>query len=288
MDDRRHAAINKSLAEQAVNFLSCGALAAQAWDLMMSFSDEVEYLWRGKFTFIKALYFGSRYGMLVTQVINQLLSFPFEEDSYLFLICSEIFIFKAILAQLGLTLVEMILLIRVYALYNQSFRAKWLLTSVFVISTTLETTGNSLVIQALARTSRCIPPILDRKALMIFGIGAGVCQSIVFIMTIAKLVAGQQRRTPLTSLMLKEGVVTFLLVFALVAIMIAYEIIRNIDMGVGNAAFSWYTALLSVTGSRLILNMRKVAVMHRMQRHITTDDEAYSGDESVCLTSVHE
>ncbi|KAF8805758.1 hypothetical protein BYT27DRAFT_7257943 [Phlegmacium glaucopus] len=46
----------------------------------------------------------------------------------------------------------------------------------------------------------------------------------------------------------------------------------------GNAAFAWFVSLLSVTGCRLILDMRKLAVSHPAR----TSDEDYG----IELTSI--
>ncbi|KAF8878793.1 hypothetical protein CPB84DRAFT_1852274 [Gymnopilus junonius] len=97
---------------------------------------------------------------------------------------------------------------------------------------------------------------------------------------------------PLTSLMLKEGLICLLVVFALLAIMFVSDIIHTLDttgnsVNVGKAAFSWYMALLSVAGSRLILSMRKVAVKH-CRAHINDEDDACNIEESTPLTSFRE
>ncbi|KAF8892827.1 hypothetical protein CPB84DRAFT_1748719 [Gymnopilus junonius] len=228
----------------AVGFMSFAAVAAQSWDLMVSFSDEVEYLWRGRFRFTKALYFSSRYGLLVMQTI---------------------YVYKAIAAQVALKVIEMILLIRVYALYNQSFKAKRLLLAVFIITTTLELIGGSMA---------------DLEV-FVNSIGAGICQ---FLQN--SCLAGQEDSADVVDV--EGGCV-------LLGVMITYEIIRNIYFkngnarGIGNAAFAWYLALFSIAGSRLILNMRKLAFKHRsMLRRGYGSESGASDDESVCLTSLHD
>ncbi|KDR74845.1 hypothetical protein GALMADRAFT_249753 [Galerina marginata CBS 339.88] len=291
---------NAPLVAQAVSFVSFAALAAQTWELMVSFTDEVEYMWRGKFTIFKTLYFSARYGMLAAQVINQTLSFyvdgrqqPKSQPSPL---CPGIFIYKSIISQIGLALVEIILLLRVYALYNQNHKARRFLMLVFVAATILETTGNGIVIRSLGSVTGCAPAKVDKNGIAIFGLGAGFCQLVILSTTLVKYYGSRQAgwaRTPLTSLMLKEGAAAFILIFTLLTILIAYEIVRRIDIQVENAAFSWHIALLSIAASRLVLNMRKVAVTH-LNRHTSEDDSmatrTYDStqDESFRLTSLHE
>jgi len=259
---------NPSLLEQTVSMISFAALAAQTWELLVSFTDEVEYLWGGKFNFVKGLYFCSRYAMLVAQIVNQLLSFRFQERaSHPSHICPGIFVYKTIISQMSLSLVEMILLIRVYVLCNQSYKAKRLLLLVFSLTTVLETTGTAIVCHSLAQESGCMPPEPNKKGMTIFGIGAGFCQAVIFATTVTKFLARGRAgwtRTPLVSLMLRDGLVTFFLIMALLSVMIVYAItIHNIDIEVGNAGFAWFIALLSIAASRLILNTRKIAVTRR-------------------------
>jgi len=204
---------NPSLLEQTVSMISFAALAAQTWELLVSFTDEVEYLWGGKFNFVKGLYFCSRYAMLVAQIVNQLLSFRFQERaSHPSHICPGIFVYKTIISQMSLSLVEMILLIRVYVLCNQSYKAKRLLLLVFSLTTVLETTGTAIVCHSLAQESGCMPPEPNKKGMTIFGIGAGFCQAVIFATTVTKFLARGRAgwtRTPLVSLMLRDGLVTF-------------------------------------------------------------------------------
>jgi len=260
---------------------------------MVAFSDEVDYLWRGKFTFIKALYFNSRYTMLTLQLVDQFLYFRFQMTQPHSLICARINVYKSVIGQVGMTLIEMILLIRVYALYNQSVKARVFLLAVFIISTALEFSAISIVINTLLGSPACIAPEMSGMVERLYGLGAGFCQFVVFTATIFKLFS--KRRTPLMTLVFKEGVVSFILVLILLAVMVVYEILRNMDIRAGkgtaalagNAVFSWYLALLSIAGSRLILNMRTVVVKHRLRRQ-SQDDDVFSSQESesVCLTTL--
>ncbi|KAF8892828.1 hypothetical protein CPB84DRAFT_1748720 [Gymnopilus junonius] len=211
MESEQYPLDASSVLSQAAVFVSSAATAAQAWDTIVSVSDEVEYLWRGKFRLVKGLYIASRYGLLVVQLVNQLLNFQSKARPLDASLCARILVFKSVVAQSALTLVEIILLIRVYALYNQSFKARTLLTSVFVVSTILEISGMSMIVRSLAKVSGCNTPKVDKQAVMLSGTGAGLCQFVVFTTTVANLLPSNRRRTPLTSLMLKEGIASFIL-----------------------------------------------------------------------------
>ncbi|KAF8148465.1 hypothetical protein B0H34DRAFT_265045 [Crassisporium funariophilum] len=281
---------------QAVAFASSGALAAQLWELMLYFTDEVEYLWRGKMNFVKVLYFGARYALLVAQAVSLALTHISQNaEPPDIKLCILSFVYKSALAQFAVSWIEFILLVRVYALYNRSWRVKYFLITVQVLAITLESTGSGIVMKELLGSTSCIkPPKAPARALIPFGLGAGLCQFVVISMTLAKFLMNGQHgflRTPLTSLMLREGLFAFFLILGMLSAIIAYETVRNLGLAIGYAAFSWLVALLSMGGCRLILNMRKLAATAHQQ---TWDDEEMTSmnltgnEDSICLTTFRE
>lgn len=160
---------------------------------------------RGKLSFIKALYFSSRYGLLVLQLwacdclcclsltimdrIDKYLYFRFQGNSLPPLMCAKLFVYKTVIAQVSMTLVEMILLIRgtasdlpifvwyrlkklkyeVYALYNNGFKARYILLAVFIISTSLECTAIKMIVETLLSFPACIAPVMDGMIERLYG-----------------------------------------------------------------------------------------------------------------------
>ncbi|KIJ37046.1 hypothetical protein M422DRAFT_50674 [Sphaerobolus stellatus SS14] len=53
----------QSLAEDSLvnSRLTVAALALQSYDILLTFNDEVKYIWRGKWTLIKSIYLVCRY-----------------------------------------------------------------------------------------------------------------------------------------------------------------------------------------------------------------------------------
>ncbi|KAF8148464.1 hypothetical protein B0H34DRAFT_265077 [Crassisporium funariophilum] len=265
---------------QLITFVTLGAFAVQIWELLTSFFDEVEYLWRSRLTFVKSLYFWSRYFALAVQIVNLALTHALGDHNRWNRLCVGSSVFKAIVAQQALTCVEIILVVRVYALYNQSRRVKYLLCTVFLTAFTLEMTANVLVVRSLAAGKSCKPKASPMAAVTFFGVGAGLMQSMTLAMTLFKYVAGRRygwTRTPLSSLMLRDGLAAGFLVFALLAVIFAYEGFQRLEMVIGNAAFSWYITLVSATGCRLILNMRKLADSHPSRR-TQHEQQDYAGE----------
>ncbi|KAF8169224.1 hypothetical protein BJ912DRAFT_933922 [Pholiota molesta] len=216
------------------NLISIGALSIQVWEFVAHLTDEVEYLWRGRFKSVKALYFCSRYVMLAFQIANQIFSYGIGSRIEKTGNCSKLFIFKCLMGHLCLNVLEMILLIRVYALYNKDPRVKYFLAVVFVSSSVLEITGTTLVIRSLLRMDGCQPPKTGKITVATYGSGAGLFQFVIFTMSLYKLVCdGRLSKTPLTSLMLREGIIVYVTLT-----------VGKVDLGFCRAVFSYVRLIM--------------------------------------------
>ncbi|TFK31291.1 hypothetical protein BDQ12DRAFT_217383 [Crucibulum laeve] len=262
---------------QATTCASFGALAVQVWELLLCLGDEVDHIWGGSLSLMKLLYVISRYLLLFAQIANLALSNIIHYHMPTPSLCISAFIFKAAIGQVALTCVEMIQLVRVHMLYNRSRRVRWFLTAVFIVSFSLEIAGNSIVLRTLMQGHSCIPEQASTRTLTMVGrTGAGLCQGTILIMTVGKFISSRRNgwaRTPLASKMLKEGVVVFLLLLAVMGAMISYEVIRNLGLVFWNAAFAWYLTLVSMAGCRLALNMKEL-----ISRRIVRDEEEMTDD----------
>ncbi|KAF8172132.1 hypothetical protein BJ912DRAFT_1047325, partial [Pholiota molesta] len=277
------------------NLISIGALSIQVWEFVAHLTDEVEYLWRGRFKSVKALYFCSRYVMLAFQIANQIFSYGIGSRIERTGNCSKLFIFKCLMGHLCLNVLEMILLIRVYALYNKNPRVKYFLAVVFVSSSILEITGTTFIIRSLLRMNGCQPPKTGKITVATYGSGAGMFQFVIFTMSLYKLVCdGRLSKTPLTSLMLREGIIVYVTLTAIMMALLMHELVGKVDLGFCRAVFSCYVSLISMSASSLILNMRKLAVKNYLRHQRPTGSQnmaedagirSYTIDESICLTS---
>ncbi|KAF9564083.1 hypothetical protein CPC08DRAFT_760473 [Agrocybe pediades] len=283
------------LASEAVALLSLSALCAQAWDLVVHFTDEVQYLWRGRFNFIKGLYLVARYGALLGQILDQAIPYLFVgQVQHIPAYCPWRGVYRTIFAQTLISVTETILLIRVYALHHKSPEIGRFLLAVFVSSTILEATGSGFVVRSQVHsTIGCVTPRSNRTGMATFAIGAFISHSTIFTMTISKFVtsgrAGWQRAlgVPLANLLFREGILVFVFVMVLLAINMAHEDVRDVNSGAGHAM--WYVALISMAASRLILNMRKLGAKNQNRRSASGTDSSSSyeqSDSDIRLTTV--
>ncbi|KAF4610325.1 hypothetical protein D9613_010452 [Agrocybe pediades] len=274
-----------------VGFVTLSALIAQTWDVLIYLTDEVEFIWRGRFNAIKAIYLLSRYLVFFSELVYFGLVF---HPKHGVLIssppCPKTWIFRLCVSQLAETLLEAILYIRVYALYNKSRKAKMILLSAFGITTGLEFIGVTYMAHDFATLTECTFHAPDKTGMAYVGIGAGISHSLIFIMTMTIFIVGKRNgwpRTPLTSLMLREGVAAFFVITGVLATDIAFELIRNAKVTDTHALWIWVMTVISITTSRLVLNMRKLySRRNDLHGSATTGEEFIGTENSVCLTTI--
>lgn len=251
-----------------------GALATQIMEFFHCFADEVEYIWHGRISFVTYLYAWSRYFPLIAQIVNLVFMEIAQSPSAHDHTCLMGFITKAVTAQIATTCVELILLVRVHALYNRSRKSGILLGLVFITGFALEVTSDIRVIKSVIDSPNniCMPPPYERLALALFAAGVGLVQSTLLFMTVSKVILGRKLgwgRTPLVSLMLRDGVIVFALLIVVVTLIITFEIAQNMEVLKWNAIFSWYVSLLSIVGCRVIMNMRRLGPQHQRSSDVS-------------------
>ncbi|KAH9483250.1 hypothetical protein JR316_0005354 [Psilocybe cubensis] len=261
---------------QALNVVSAAALAAQLWEAMICFTDEVEYLWRGHICTVKMVYGCSRYVLLLGQIVIQALSITlhFHQQSEQQTFCHMKLICQTIWTQIGTLLLELVIILRVYALYGRHPVAKWCLSLLFIVSATLEVWGSAIFIDKVSHLRGCVSIRAERISIYLFGIGVGFIQISTVAATIIGLITrylSGKSHTPLASMVLSQGVMTFFIVLALVGTLTVFSFVRDLDGQNGDSILSWYIAVVSIVTCRLILRMRKLS---------TSDDSGTSGAES--------
>ncbi|KAI0336832.1 hypothetical protein GY45DRAFT_1315510 [Cubamyces sp. BRFM 1775] len=108
-------------ADQITGFWSIAAVAFATWDLLLTLSDEVELIWRIPGILLKSLYVCIRYVPLFGGIA--LFTYYSDSDRELRLTiteCAFSTLAEAIFLGCVIVIVEVILLIRVHALYNRS------------------------------------------------------------------------------------------------------------------------------------------------------------------------
>ncbi|KDR74841.1 hypothetical protein GALMADRAFT_141169 [Galerina marginata CBS 339.88] len=255
-----------------------GALVFQFLEFFSQFVDEIEYLWKSRIRLITCLYAWCRYFPLCGQIVNLVFA-EMVHNSPSARLCMTAFILKAITAQLTTICVEAILMVRVHALYNNSRRSGILLLLVLLFGTILEVTGAVLSLANLEPGiggTICTPAPCSPLHLALFAIGCGLIQGVTLFMTGLRIYFSRKRgwtRTPVVSLMLRDGVSIFVLLAVIISSLIGFEVVHRLGDGVlvWDAAYAWYVSLVSISGCRMILSMRKLGARHPRNRQPDED-----------------
>ncbi|KAF8637190.1 hypothetical protein AX17_002987 [Amanita inopinata Kibby_2008] len=246
------------LALRDQTYTSLVALTVQVWEFLVCFGDEVEYLWPTRFTVTKVLYFWSRYLSLIAQIVNAVLTRLLYSQYSTARNCYNMLVFWLFLAQQAVACLELVALLRVYVLYNKSTRVGVSLLLVFAIESVVKYVGVSTRVRSLGLETTCTPSKTGTKGGIYILLGVGMNQCVVMSLIIAKLVIGRSvgwGRTPLASLMMRDGVATFMLLGAVLGGVVAINSVQTRDKLRDAKLSPMFIALLSTIGSRLILNM---------------------------------
>ncbi|KAH9963771.1 hypothetical protein BC827DRAFT_88101 [Russula dissimulans] len=112
----------------AERYVSAVALAMFVYDYMLTFEDEVRYIWRRPVTNVKVLYIVLRYGVAFAELVYfQALSGLTTHMSHN--VCVGAILVVAIAGSMALVLANYIMLIRVYTLWDHR---KWMLRTLHV------------------------------------------------------------------------------------------------------------------------------------------------------------
>lgn len=236
---------------------SVGALAWLLWEHALTCRDEYHYIWRGPINHIKVLYILARYFALCAQISNTYLVFssfsriPVSRER-----CMAWFVFLALIDCLLMTAMDIVIMLRVYALYNRSTKVALLLVSLLLTQLTLVTTCVSRTLPKVPFDVNC--DILKTPHDIVYFMASVIISHIVLLfMTIAKrkVALGQ---SPVVELVVRDGTWVFVLVVSLFVGVIPYSLFTQVSKL--HVIFVGPITLLSIMPCRLIMNMQKVAV----------------------------
>ncbi|EGO02843.1 hypothetical protein SERLA73DRAFT_176266 [Serpula lacrymans var. lacrymans S7.3] len=238
------------------------------WETLVTSGDEVEYIWpKPTQSFFKWLYFFLRYFNMLAQLWHQFAIPRIISGHISNQVCKAWYIYTIIITQAMATAVEIILATRVYALYNKSRRVGGLLYALILIEIIAMTANSIHTIPIIEHAVICVlvkPP----QQILYYSISVFTTQSALMGLTLIKHFFAMRNgwgRTPLVSLLMRDGIAVYLVMFVLIASTVIYCLSGN-ELTV--IVFFWLLSLLSSTGCRLIVNMQRLATM--AERHSTS------------------
>ncbi|KAF8976415.1 hypothetical protein BDQ17DRAFT_1384751 [Cyathus striatus] len=237
-------------------YWTLSALVFISLEYIFTFPYEFVYIWRYPITNVKTMYLFSRYFGLLYQISNNLILAKIHTRlPATFSTCLDWYIFQNISFLLLFSAMEIILMLRVYALYNQSMIIGWCLTSLFIFEVALTSTLASRNVPALQFDIICNAIIAPYES-FIFAVGMMLVQLIVAVLTVAGRRTGRTDvDVRIVKLVLRDGFWAFTIVSAVMSIIVPYSFAKQLARPF--VVYAWPNCLFSFTTCRLIMNLQQ-------------------------------
>ncbi|KAF8889116.1 hypothetical protein BD779DRAFT_419996 [Infundibulicybe gibba] len=235
------------------SYSSLAALIFLIWEILATSSDEYKYIWRQNWTSVKCIYLFCRYFSLIVQIANYAITRgPISRIPVAYTTCQTWFAFQITCTASLLCAVNVLLMLRVYALYNKDRRIAVFLTNLLILDTISTIIHGYYRIKTCGFDDACLmmstPPTHANPGSAGNALGDDLVE------------AGIQgwTRNPLVCLLVRDGGFIFVGAIALFAMAGPYAFFVK---SLGHLIFSWFISLLSFAACRLTINLLRLDVM---------------------------
>jgi hypothetical protein len=241
---------------QACNYSAMGALAFTTWDMAITIDNEVGEIWKKPWTRLKSLYLFLRYFSFGSQLLFVVIYMRWSAGLNLSPSgCRKWVLLQSISSQILMIGVQIILILRVRALYNTNKILCRLLPIFFFSEMLTMTVLLSLKADGIRYGPQCViihfPP-----AAVGFFLPPILLDTLLFLLTMAKFYQSLRDgwgQVPVITRFMTDGIWAFALPFLI--LVVNTFCITLLDGALTSVACSWVIAIPGFAGYRLILNM---------------------------------
>ncbi|KAJ6506180.1 hypothetical protein C8R47DRAFT_1101497 [Mycena vitilis] len=276
-----------------INCVLISAVTFLAFDICITFDDEVQYVWKERWSLPKGLYLFGRYFGLINLLISLSVA-TYEGPSVE--TCRIYYGIYEAGPILLITSLNILFILRIHALYNRGLKMLAGLIFLFFVELVsglvLTINEAAVAVHNVTKPPQGVhwPGCATTPAIfsqLVVWVPAIFVASMFFILTLVKFVIvfqsshsgwsiGKLREinsySPIMVAFVRDGTVFFLLIFSVVLInTIASQALSGPFQGL---FLPWLTAIYSFSASRLVLNIRGAGVLDNP----TTDTESFSLD----------
>lgn len=250
--------ISNVLKTQQVSHSEIASATWITYDIIISFGDEVEYIWKKQWTMAKVLYIFARYLPFAFQMA--LLALNVDGTTGLFWAkadCKQWTIVQAVILQVIITVVDIILMARVYALFERNRKLLIAMIVGYAAEIAYMSYVLSFVAPRLSFNDECFV-IASPSLFTYYWVVSLAYETILFLLTLWKFAAAVKSgwgERPIMRQFVRDGTWAYTLIF--VTMLINSMFYKFIHSAVAGICFTWLLSVLSFSGSRLILNPRK-------------------------------
>ncbi|KAF8995227.1 hypothetical protein BDQ17DRAFT_1365830 [Cyathus striatus] len=244
---------------RAQHYWSLAAFVFLVWEYVCTCRYEFSHIWRRPMTTVKVIYLFSRYFGLLFHFINHMIMMKtLSRLPVVSSTCHRWFAFQIVSFAILFSAMEVILMLRVYALYHHSRGIGLTLAILFIIEIAVSVACPLSFLPELKYDVICTGEIAPRQA-------AVYCSTVVFVqlvvvsLTLAKRNSGLiTTDTEIVRLVHRDGVWVFAVVLAIMSIMMPYSIVEQTV--VPYIIFSWPISIFSLITCRVIMNLQRLKV----------------------------
>lgn len=250
---------------QSIRYAQLASGTIIMYDHLVTFGDEVELIWKSSWTLGKILFILNRYYPLIAAIVNTYaIFFPRLTNTF----CLRYFQWQGWTGLLTCMFPEIILQMRIYALYSLNRKVLILIVAGFICASTASAVvmGKALS-QITAIAAHPIPGLVScvpagvPKHFFAFWIPILVYESLLCGLALFRgFQTFQSSASPfrsgkyLVSILIRDSILYFLIMFATYLTNLLVWIVAPVNLTEIPVGFS--VALSSIMGSRIIINMR--------------------------------
>ncbi|TFY65126.1 hypothetical protein EVG20_g5710 [Dentipellis fragilis] len=245
---------------QMVNRSSLASLVFLIWDIIITLDVEVRCIWaRPNKYWIKWLFLFVRYFPVCVQIATLFVGTELAADlHYTPAACVAWYIFQEVSTQVLVVCVELILMIRVHALYDRSKRVTAVLAILFLAENIGMVYSLVRVVPGVQFDEVCIVQHTP-ASIVYFAVSYIAFEAILFGFTLVKFIQAVRTgwgHTPVISLLVRDGTWAFALVFVTVCINGVFYL--GLDSSISAVGYEWILSMESFAGCHLILNLQNL------------------------------
>ncbi|KAI0270460.1 hypothetical protein BC834DRAFT_515516 [Gloeopeniophorella convolvens] len=246
-----------------VDLSSVAALTFLVWDILITLDQEIGAIWSkpNKF-YMKWLFLFVRYFAVAMQIAllfvgtRLALDYHYTESD-----CVKWYIFQEVGTQLLIASVEVILIIRVHALYDRNRPITIILITLFLAENIAMAVTLIKVVPG-ARFDVACTVVHTPPSLVIFAVAFVAFETVLFVLTLVKFFMALRTgwgHTPVIHLLVRDGTWAFALIFVTLCVNSGFF------LGAGNSAtaavaFPWLLSIEAFAGARILLNLHALAL----------------------------
>ncbi|KAF8889110.1 hypothetical protein BD779DRAFT_1521972 [Infundibulicybe gibba] len=237
------------------NYSSLIALVLLAWDMVLTFGDEYEYIWKRNWTPAKCIYLFSRYFSLAVQISNYVITrvLVSHETPVAHTVCRDWFLFQTACIMSLVYSINAVLMLRVYALYGKSCNTAIFLAVLFLVDIISLSIQGYFCVKACVFDQACVILGTPSPIVISFSMEMLITQGILWGMTWWKTSRNEAwNGAPLANLVVRDVAFIFVGTFAILVMPLPYALfVRTM----GHIIPPWFISLLSFAACRLTIDL---------------------------------